>query len=380
MRGKSMILIVIALGCGLVASIGISQILDSRGGGDKTQTKKIFVAVKDIDINTPLTPEIIKLEEWPVEKIREGAIDNLEDIKDMAPNQRLYAGEPILRAKLFDPSSSGGESLRIPKGYRVQAIKVKAEDVAGGLVKPGDHVDVLVYLRKGGNISQTTTRTILKDARVFAVGAQTSVEHEKDGKTISAKTVSLLLQPGQVETMLLASRLGQISLSLRRPDDDGDVDTEGATAHQMLSGSGEDATPGRNTPHNSAGLAKSNGGAAASEFKEWLAGITSKGEATSGPNQAVPTPDQLASTNKWEMVVMSANDAITYEVENSNKMSIPQVVSGGPVFPASPGDQAADTADDDADSDADGPADADVDTDDADEADIDDNADFDPDA
>ena len=205
MRGKSMILIVIALGCGLVASIGISQILDGRGGGGpKVETRKIYVAVKDVDINHVLDAETIKLEEWPVEKIPEGAVASLDEVKGLMTNQRLFSGEPIRKEKLVDPMKKGGESARIPAGYRVQAIKVKAEDVAGNLIAPGDHVDVQVYLRKGGNIPDTITKTFLEDVRVFAINQTTSREQDEEGNKINAKTVSLLLKPAQVEEMLLA--------------------------------------------------------------------------------------------------------------------------------------------------------------------------------
>ena len=76
MRGKSLVLIIIALGCGLVASIGISQIMDKKPVDSSHQMKmgKIYVAIVDVDINEPLNAEMVKLEEWPQDKIPEGAI------------------------------------------------------------------------------------------------------------------------------------------------------------------------------------------------------------------------------------------------------------------------------------------------------------------
>ncbi len=50
MRPKSMILIVIALGCGLIASIGISQVMENNVSEAPVEapTATIFVAVADI--------------------------------------------------------------------------------------------------------------------------------------------------------------------------------------------------------------------------------------------------------------------------------------------------------------------------------------------
>ena len=50
MRPKSMILIVIALGCGLIASIGISQVMEKRAVEVPVvaPTESIYVALTDI--------------------------------------------------------------------------------------------------------------------------------------------------------------------------------------------------------------------------------------------------------------------------------------------------------------------------------------------
>jgi pilus assembly protein CpaB len=327
MRGKSMILIVIALGCGLVASIGISQILDR--GGSKTpqaQTKKIFVAVRDVDISEVLDAETIKLEEWPVEKIPEGAVMKLEEVKGLTPNQRLFAGEPIRKEKLVDPLKSSGASTRIPKGYRVQAIKVKAEDIVGGIVTPGDHVDVLVYLRQGGMIKQTTSRTVLEDVRVFGINAQTQKEVDEQGNKINAKTVSLLLKPAQVQTLLLASRLGQINLSLRNPDDNTTTEaSEGAGIADLINAPPQDATPQSDVrDRQMAASAKS----AAGNFKDFW-------EKTLATSSQPAQSDQVASAG-WQMIVMGPEGMMTYEVANDSRMSVPQLVSGPGVTPAAP--------------------------------------------
>ena len=56
MRAKSMVLILIALGCGLVASIAISQVMERGAGSDNAalETVQIYVATADIDVNEQL--------------------------------------------------------------------------------------------------------------------------------------------------------------------------------------------------------------------------------------------------------------------------------------------------------------------------------------
>ena len=91
----------IALGCGLVASIGISQVLDRQIPIlSKIETEQILVAIDQINVGEIVDAQKIKLEEWPKDKVPQGAITKLEDIQERRSKQRVFAGEPILEAKL----------------------------------------------------------------------------------------------------------------------------------------------------------------------------------------------------------------------------------------------------------------------------------------
>src|SRR6476619_6912517 len=98
MKMKSLILIFIALGCGLVATIGISQVMErnSGDGGTTMQMEQILVAKSDIDIGATLDANSVMLEEWPAAKIPEGAIRSLEEVAGKYPQARFYKGEPVL--------------------------------------------------------------------------------------------------------------------------------------------------------------------------------------------------------------------------------------------------------------------------------------------
>jgi pilus assembly protein CpaB len=245
MRPKSMILIVIALGCGLIASIGISQVMENRSAQAPaaTPTEKIYVALTDIPLGEALTAQMVSLEEWPKDKIPEGVVRSLEEIENKRPLTRLYPGEPILAAKLIDANKFSGASEKIPKGMRVVSVKVTMDSSASGLIYPGDRVDVLVFLKAGRGIAQTGTRTILKNITVFAVNDRTQRELEEEIEGNAAKTVSLLVKPTQVEKITLASELGKIKLSLRRSDDDTEDEADGATLAD-LDGADSSATAG----------------------------------------------------------------------------------------------------------------------------------------
>lgn len=238
MRAKSMVLLLIAGVCGLVASIGVSQVLERNNNkGGETPMGEVFVAVADIDIGAKLDATNVKLDKWPKDRVPEGAINKLADLKDKFPRVRLYAGEPILVAKLMDSNSGVDNSAKIPDGYRVVSVKVTMDEVVSGLVKPGDRVDVIAFVKKSQEINKTMAQTILKDVRVFAINAETERSTDvSSGDQVIAKTVSLLVKPNQVESVMLAAELGKLRLSMRKPGDNTPHDDEDGTDIEELLG------------------------------------------------------------------------------------------------------------------------------------------------
>lgn len=226
MRPKSLLLLVLALGCGLVASIGITQVMAKRDGGaavSNVEMEPIFVALEQIPEWTPLSPQHLKLEEWPKDKVPEGALSKIEDIEGRLTRTRIYPGDPILNVKLFgEGEGDSGAGDRIPKGFRVVSVKVDAERGNSGLILPGNRVDVAVVLRadRSRGIIEATTKTFLQNIKVFAVNDQFKIDPTTDDKTITAKTVSLLVTPEQAQMVMVATEAGKVRLTLRGPNEE----------------------------------------------------------------------------------------------------------------------------------------------------------------
>lgn len=237
MRPKSLMLLVLALGCGLVASIGISQVIESRNRAAAPAAEKepIFVATQDIKVNQPLTPLIVTLEEWPKEKIPADAIRDLKEIQGQRSGTTILSGEPLRKAKF----AMDKRIDEIPAGYRVVAVPADAVSSAGYLLQPGDRVDVLMYVdatNANNGIQHSLTKTILQDVRVFAVNEQWRPAEDKSNESIAAKTVSLLVTPVQAEKMMQATEMGKIRLVLRNPDDPQVAETNGTDSSELLTG------------------------------------------------------------------------------------------------------------------------------------------------
>ena len=243
MRPKSLALLLLALGCGLVASIGITEVLAKRSAGPAGptgETQPIFVAMTDIGLGDLLTPEVLKLEQWPKDKVPQGAISRIEDIEGRRVRTKLYAGEPILENRLLGKGASEqGATALIPKGYRVVPVKVDLVSGGSSLILPGDRVDVMVYLIRdmSRGIPETVTRTILQDIKVFAVNDVVDLEHkDESGRSITAKTISLLVTPEQAAKLMLATQMGTINLVMRSPEDDEQIADAQARPGELFSG------------------------------------------------------------------------------------------------------------------------------------------------
>ncbi len=245
MRGKPLALLVLSLGCGLVASIGVTQVISKRhteAPAPSIETQSIFVALDDISLGEPLTAGVLKLEPWPEGKIPEGTFTRIEDLEGRRARTRFFAGEPIIERKLLKQGeTSGGISPLIPKGLRVVSVKVDRVSGGGGLILPGDRVDVVVYLTQAltRGIPETSTRTVLQDIKVFAVNDQFHLDSDvSDKRSITnAQTVSLLVTPAHAQKVMLAGEMGQIRLVLRSPEDDEQTNLTVATAQDILGGS-----------------------------------------------------------------------------------------------------------------------------------------------
>ena len=239
MKGKSVALLVLALGCGLVASLGITRSAGQRGDSASADTAPVYVAKTDIAGGIPITQELVKLEQWPKDRLPTGALGRQEELDGRRTRHKIYAGEPIIEPKLLARGQVPTDGM-VPKGFRVVPVPVSLEAIHSGLVLPGTRCDLQVLIRADASmgVSETICKTILQNIRVFAVNNVTNVESQDpktpDTRSILGKTVSLLVTPEQAQAVSLASQLGTIRLILRSGEDNDNAKVADMTFGQMM--------------------------------------------------------------------------------------------------------------------------------------------------
>ena len=228
----------IALAAGVTAAFMING---SKGPGPAVEvmapqpvvdTDDVLVAAHSLDVGAPVGASDIKWQAWPKPEIADGMIRKsaeptaIDLIKGSVSRSEFFPGEPIRRAKLVKGPNSGFLSAILPSGYRAVAINIDnaGSASAGGFVLPNDRVDVLHTFRDdeaGKQLGAEVYRseTILTNVRVLAIG--TNVQEKNGDHVVQGSTATLEVDPRQAEQLVLAQRVGQLSLALRSMADAG---------------------------------------------------------------------------------------------------------------------------------------------------------------
>lgn len=218
MKPKTVVLMVVAVVCGLAASYMTSLLLAQRSNAPAAEEEKVqvLVAKQKIPVGTYIKdPEkyfIFK----PYTKGEEPkkAIRAMEQVKDRRLNKPLNEEQFVTPDDLLDPKHAGIEH-QVPAGMRAIALKVNPASVVAGFVLPNSRVDVVCTVRGGEN---SFTQTILQNMLVLASDMNYIRDGEKQAQMSS--TVTLAAKPEDAQKLRLAEAVGELSLTLRNTDDD----------------------------------------------------------------------------------------------------------------------------------------------------------------
>ena len=230
---RAMVMMGVAVAVAIGAVVVAAQWINSQAGGN---TNKVAVAQADISLGGRVTPELVKMVDWPATSVPPGAFTDAKLLETRVARASILRGEPIMESKLAPPGTKGGLSAVVADGKR--AMTVRVNDVVGvaGFALPGNFVDILVNTQeeatKGNdNKEKAISKIVLERILVLAI-AQESSRDETKPKVVNA--VTLELTPIQAEKLDLARSVGTLSLVLRNQIETTPVNTEGATKASLL--------------------------------------------------------------------------------------------------------------------------------------------------
>ncbi len=215
MKTKSIMLIAVSLGFGLIAAIGMSQVLGKKGPEEaKIEMAQVYVAIEPLDIGDEMTEEFIaaklRVQKIPASNVPEVAITSTEQLDNMVVTTKVPAGLMLATDFITDKNNARFKK-QPPKGMRAYTIKTAIQDTIHNSLQPGDIVDIVGVFRvksRDGEDRRAPT-TFLKNIEVWQTNDVESrgLRDEENGKI---STITLLLLPKQIETMALAEDIASL--------------------------------------------------------------------------------------------------------------------------------------------------------------------------
>lgn len=246
--------LLISIAAGLVAMLAVSLYISGREAAllEQVEMRDVVVATQDILANTVVDERVVQLSQVPLKYLQPAAITAMADAIGRVTEVPIPVGAQLTGVAL-QAGGAVGLAFEVPRGMR--AVTLAVSDVSGvaGLVRPGNFVDLIgtfEYGRPAGVVNgqityrdeTTETLTLAQNVQVVAAGTMyrgkqaaprpAVLDPEEEEALAGAgapsdpeniESVTVLVSPRQVQELVLAQQIGDLTLSLRSNLDAGGV-------------------------------------------------------------------------------------------------------------------------------------------------------------
>jgi len=218
----------------------------STTGGVTENSVAVVVARQDIPARTKITASMVEVRLLSTDVRSNLGYTDVGAVVNKTTRFPISANEQILPNKVVDVSPAAAASSRslafvVPTGLRAMAVTVKPVSTAGGLVLPGDYIDILGVFSVDfftspsdptakQKVDNYVSSTLFQAKEVLAV-SQTIVDAVPDSTPVAdgtarvrnseakadpqAVTVTLALTPDEAEKLFLAEKNGDLRFAVR---------------------------------------------------------------------------------------------------------------------------------------------------------------------
>lgn len=204
-------------------------------------TRPGVVVVVNVPAGTHLTAKMLEVRDIPEVAYLPGTSAEISAAVGRVTRYPLISGEQVGPHKLVLNGRTGdGLAFAVPPGMRAVSVSINEVRGAGGLIVPGDRVDVMVhtdYQRLFGPSAvativtseekkQPTVLTVLQDVMVLAIGQVTTppIDGQSDAAALrpdeaaaqpKATSATLAVTAAQAQSLFFAAQEGTVGLMLR---------------------------------------------------------------------------------------------------------------------------------------------------------------------
>jgi pilus assembly protein CpaB len=249
---RSRVLIVAAAVFAVIAALLVFVALQNRSEGSTNSSAglvPVVVATRDLQANTTLTSDMLKVQPVPPDVALSGVYGRTDALAGTVTRYPVLKGQQLTGSVLGTDAAPNADDLSyaLPPGKRAVGVEVSEVTGVGGLLLPGNSVDVIAVFNVNATGASKAV-TLLQNVVVLAVGqeAQQPAPRPSDGAAADttsaqkdakrqpdARTVTLAVGPADAQLLALAQDNGKLWLSLRPA---GDADTP-PLGEQLLPGS-----------------------------------------------------------------------------------------------------------------------------------------------
>ncbi|MFH0762551.1 MAG: Flp pilus assembly protein CpaB [Candidatus Omnitrophota bacterium] len=231
---KKYLPLIVAAAAGIAAVVLINVYIQQQAESTKQRTLSgernlatVVIAKNDIAAGSAIKESAIKEVSVNRSALQPRAAQSVDRVVDKVSLAPISKGEQILLNKLAISGQEVSLSSKIPAGKRAITIPVDNISSVGGMVKPGDHVDVIgnvpipVMTPQGKQATQITTMPLFQNVLILAVGQEVSAVSSgaSDRSRTAFSVVTLALNPHEANLIAFAQEQGKIRLVLRSPGD-----------------------------------------------------------------------------------------------------------------------------------------------------------------
>lgn len=226
--------LIIAGVCGLIAVVLINTYIQQKT--EEARKKAVFtqqslttvvVAKQDIPSGTVIKDTMLKEEKVYKDMLQPRAATSIDRVVEKIAIAPIAKGEQVLLNKVTISEEVTSLSMKVPAGKRAITIPVDNISSVGGMIRPGDHVDIIGMVptqglsAEGKTVTQMTTMPLFQDVLVLAVGQEItgSVAVKKEEAKALSTAITFALSPQEANLIAFVQEQGKVRLVLRSPGD-----------------------------------------------------------------------------------------------------------------------------------------------------------------
>ena len=168
----------------------------------------------------------------------------------MAAQQKAAAQAAAGPEQAQTKKKGGSLALKTPPGKRAVTVSITSLEAVGGLINPGDVVDVIAQLNipsktKGVDKKENVTAMIFQKLQILAINANLEpVASFEEQQQLPALKITFAVNPQEAGLLSFADKNGKLQLALRGPNENKNVMLSAATwstlAEYVLENNGTD--------------------------------------------------------------------------------------------------------------------------------------------